>query len=240
MDADFRTQDSSLISRSKMMPTHKALSTSTALLTADHRKGQKFVEVCRAAYNKAGLDDERGQFLNENKAFSAALSQLIDEYSMPIKAPHGGRLHVLRVPVDPGREWQEAINVAGPDTGSNWDVRKVCDKYPPKSGELKEREIILVNFGKTILSSRYALDWANSYGMRPEDPCGIFAIGEHKPQLHRELNIDAMAVISLEACSFEGEQHVCGVWWSASERLASLGWFGRGWDTNFWFAFSRE
>ena len=79
------------------MPTQTALST----LTADSDKGRKATDLFRHAYNKAMLDEERGQCLNENKVFPAALFRLIEEYSMPVKAPKGGRLHVVRVPVNP-------------------------------------------------------------------------------------------------------------------------------------------
>jgi len=153
--------------------------------------------------------------------------------------PKGGRLHIIRVPVDPGREWQEAVTASGPDTDSDWDVRKVGDKYPPQPGGLKEREIILVNFGNTVFT-QYTLDWAKPIGLRPEGPRGVFAVGEHKPQLHRELNVEAMAVISPEPCAFEGKARVCRVWWGTSRRLARLDWFEYTYADGCWFAFSRE
>jgi hypothetical protein len=159
---------------------------------------------------------------------------------MPVKAPEGGRILVVRVPVNPGREWQEAINAAGPNTGSDWAVRKVGDQYPPQSGEPKEREIILVNFGKTIPDTQYALDWAKPYGLSPEPPRGVFAIGEHKPQLHRELKRSVVVVVSPVPCSFGDLRLVPGVWWNDAERSAFLYWFDNEWSDYYWFAFSRE
>src|SRR3989344_4561221 len=63
-------------------------------------------------------------------------------------APDGGRIHVLRVPVNPTREWQEAINAAGPNTPSNYDVRKVADKYPPQDGGVEEKKNYPRHLGK--------------------------------------------------------------------------------------------
>ena len=155
-------------------------------------------------------------------------------------APDGGRIHVLRVPVNPTREWQEAINAAGPNTPSNYDVRKVADKYPPQDGVVEEKEIILVNFGKTISDTRVAVEWGKQHGLRPASPRPVFAIGEHKPQLHRELGVNAMAVVSPEECSFDVVRRVCIVWWSDADRHCNLRWFGHEWSAYYWFAFVRE
>ena len=219
------------------MPTPKALLTS---VTSDHRKGRRFVELCRAQYDGAKLDEERAQFLNENKGFPAALRELIQRYSMPVAAPEGGRIHIVRVPVNPAREWQEAIDAAGPNTGKDWGVRKVADHYPPQAGPVEEREVILVNFGKTIPNGQYALDWAKPFGINASDPRKVFAVGEHKPKLHRELGVDAMAVISLVPCTFVGRQHVPRSWWFRSERRTNLYWFLDSFHDYYWFAFSRE
>lgn len=218
------------------MPTHTALST----LDSNTDKGRKATDLFRAAYDKVGLDETRAQFLNENKAFPAALRELINEFSMTVKAPEGGRLHIVRVSVNPARPWQEAIDAAGPDTGKDWDVRKVGDHYPPEAGKPEVREIILVNFGKTIPDTQYALDWAKPYGLSPEKPRGVFAIGEYKPQLHRDLVLSAMAVISPVPCSFEGERRVPYVWWRDTKRFAYLDWFDNDWGDYCWFAFVRE
>ncbi len=61
------------------MPT-KTLSTST--VTADHKKGQKAVELFRAAYNKANLVEDDAQYLNENPEFPAGLADLIKRCSI--------------------------------------------------------------------------------------------------------------------------------------------------------------
>ncbi len=214
--------------------------TTKQLITSDDPKGRQAVTLFRAAYDKAELDAVRAQSLNENKDFAAALRRVIEEHSMLLQAPKGGRIHIVRVPVSPGREWQEAINAAGPNTGKDWSIRKVGDQCPPRKGKAAEREIILVNFGKTIPDTQYALDWAKPFGLRPEPPRGVFAIGEHKPGLNKELGMDYMAVVSPSECSFEGHRHVpCG-WWDGSERSVNLRWFDFEFDGRYWFAFSRE
>jgi hypothetical protein len=214
--------------------------TTSQLITSDDPRGQQAVAVFRAAYNKVGLDPERAQFLNGNGAFATALRKVIEEHSMPVAAPKSGRIHVVRVPVDPAREWQAAINAAGPNTPANYDVRKVGHLYPQQTGAVVEREIILVNFGKTIPNGQYALDWAKPFGLRPENPRGVFAIGEHRPQLNTELGMSYMAVVSLEACSFGGGRRVPFAGWDDSEREACLYWFDGDWVGRCWFAFVRE
>ena len=115
--------------------------------------GQQAVAVFRAAYNKVGLDPERAQFLNGNGAFATALRKVIEEHSMPVAAPKGGRIHAVRVPVDPTREWLEAVNAAGPDTPASCSVRKVGHLYPPQAGTVTDRDGHLVaSFVQEVLT----------------------------------------------------------------------------------------
>ena len=65
----------------------KSLNTS-ALVTADSPKGQRVIETFRAQYNKAGLDDDSAQCLNEHPGFAAYLAEGIRRFSM--KAPDYG------------------------------------------------------------------------------------------------------------------------------------------------------
>lgn len=158
-----------------------------------------------------------------------------------LAAPDGGCINVVHVPVNPGREWQEAVNAAGPNTPSGYDVRKVADKYPPQSGPVEDiKEIILVNFGRTISDTKVAVDWGKQYKLRPANPRQIFAVGEHKPELHHELGMNPMAVVSPDECFFVGYRQVCFVWWRGSRRYCDLRWFARDWSANSWFAFVRE
>ena len=61
------------------MPTpKKALLTS---VTADSKKGRRFVEICRAQYNKAELNDEEAQNLNEHPGWAAYVAAGIRQFS---------------------------------------------------------------------------------------------------------------------------------------------------------------
>lgn len=63
-----------------MMSMQSALNTSLPV-TADSPKGQRAVETFRAQYNKAGLDDEEAQLLNESKDFATHLAEGIRKFS---------------------------------------------------------------------------------------------------------------------------------------------------------------
>ena len=66
------------------MMSMKTLNTS-ALVTADSPKGQRATETFRAQYNKAGLNDESAQILNEHPGFAVYLAEGIRRFSA--KAP---------------------------------------------------------------------------------------------------------------------------------------------------------
>lgn len=53
----------------------------TTLTTSRDPKGLKFMATVEAVYNKAGLDDERAQRLNESPEFVSDLRQLVEQYS---------------------------------------------------------------------------------------------------------------------------------------------------------------
>ena len=164
--------------------------------------------------------------------FSATAAELLP--------PPGGRIHIVRVPVQLDREWQEAINAAGPDTPGNYNVLKVGDQYPSKGNGIIEAEIVLMNFGPNGGNWDKAIAWADQYRLKRTNPRHVFAIGEHKPHLHYELGFDYMYAVATEECSFGGRRGACSVWWSRSGRRASLGWIevcGYSFD---WLAFLRE
>ncbi len=71
----------------EMMSMKKSLNTS-ALVTADSPKGQRATETFRAQYNKAGLDDDSAQRLNEHPGFAVYLAEGIRRFSA--KAPDYG------------------------------------------------------------------------------------------------------------------------------------------------------
>ena len=62
-----------------MMPIQTALTTS--IVTSRDPKGLKFMQNCEAVYNKASLDGNRAQRLNENPKFTKGLAVLIGKHS---------------------------------------------------------------------------------------------------------------------------------------------------------------
>ena len=153
-----------------------------------------------------------------------------------VSVPEGGRIHIVHVPVNPGREWQEAIAAASPNPRNDWEICKVGDHYPPQPGELKDEEIVLVNFGKTIPNVRYAIDWAKQYGLTPKGPRSVFAISEHRLQLHCELNAPSAAIVSPMPCIHGGCRKVSVIW----QYCVWLGLFDGEFLGGCWFAFGRE
>jgi hypothetical protein len=63
------------------MMSMKTLNTS-ALVTADSPKGQRATETFRAQYNKAGLNDESAQRLNEHPGFAVYLAEGIRRFGV--------------------------------------------------------------------------------------------------------------------------------------------------------------
>ena len=109
----------------------------------------------------------------------AKVDEIIDSATVAeVVPPEGGRIHVIRVPVRLNREWQEAINAAGPNTPDNYNVRNVGDQYPSQGdGTVREAEVILINFGPNGGSWDKAIAWANQYRLKRTNPRHVFAIG---------------------------------------------------------------
>ena len=135
------------------------------------------------------------------------------------RAPEGGRIHTLELLVDEGREWNEAINAAGPNTPENYNARKVGDLYLPTSTGIKKKDFVLLNFGPKGGSWERALAWGCQYPqLKRSVPRDVFAVGKAKPELHRELGMDPMYLVATTECAFDGGQRACGVWWGGAVR----------------------
>ena len=198
------------------------------------RKMAKEKGVFLGAFQKALDDGTVSRFLD------AIRDGLPINIGLIITPPPGGRLHPVRVPVNPHREWQEAINAAGPNTPADYNVRKVGDLYPVTTGPIANAEIILMNFGPDGGNWAKALEWAKINNLELTTPRQVFAIGEHQPKLHKELGMNPMYVVATTECTFAGDQRACDLWWHGAERGASLGWVGVYGDAGGWFAFVRK
>lgn len=158
-----------------------------------------------------------------------------------IQVPEGGRIHTVAVPANESRDWKDAVGAAGPNTGRDWTIWRMGDQYPPSESGSGLVKVVLVHFGKgRNTRSEDNIEWGKSQHLVPASPRKVFAVGEHCQNLHRDLGMDPMAVVSLKKCSFEGVQHCARVWFRGSRRLADGDWFGGGWDDDCWFAFVRE
>ncbi|MEK7194727.1 MAG: hypothetical protein AAB667_00510 [Patescibacteria group bacterium] len=157
-----------------------------------------------------------------------------------ITAPVGGRIHILDgIPVVQDGDWDLAINNAGPNTGKDWDVRKVEHLYLPTGTGLQSCRLLLLN--NNGAGWQAALTWAKQYPqLKPTAPRHVFAIGETQPNLHKKLGMNPMYVVATTECSFEGNQRACGVWWDGAEREASLFWVSRFASSDDWFVFLCE
>ena len=160
-------------------------------------------------------------------------------FGVPLVPPLGGRIHPLKVKFQLDQEWQAAINVAGPGTSDNYNVRKVGNLYPPTGVGIIEEELILLNYPKGGGSWDKALAWAEQFRLRRTDPRRVFAVGKDHPKFNYELGVNPTYVVATEECTFGGPRQACSVWWLGSECYAGLSWvedYGRASD---WFAFRK-
>ena len=187
------------------------------------------------------LQSKGGSLVDPTLAIGKVDEIIVSATAVELVPPSGGRIHIVRVPVRLDCEWQEAINAVGPDTPDSYNVRKVGDQYPPAGNmAIRETEVILMNFGPNGGNWDKAIAWAKQYHLKRTNPRHAFAIGEQKPQLHRELGFDYMYVVATEECTLDGCRDACYVWWSESRRGCFL---SRVEDYGFsdgWFAFLRE
>lgn len=183
--------------------------------------------VTRAQF-QAAMDDGRiARFLDT-----------LNEDQTTLIPPTGARLHTVHIRFKPDREWQDAINAAGPNTPGNYNVRKVGDQYlPTETGEIEE-DLILLNFPSgNGFDAAHA--WAREKKLENTVPREVFAIGEQHPKLHDELGQNLMFVVATKECTFEGDRRACYVWWGGSEREARLRWVGSFGNGSDWFAFRK-
>lgn len=184
--------------------------------------------VTRDQFQKASDDGRIAKFLDTLKVDSATLTP-----------PTGARLHTVRIRLKPDREWQEAVNAGGPNTPSDYNVRKVGDQYPPTRTEEVEEELVMINYPKGDGYDK-AVAWAKTQGLENTVPREVFVIGEQHPNLHIELGQDPMYAVATTECSFEGHRGACYVWWDGSGRGADLDWVGGFDGAGGWFVFRKS
>ncbi len=148
------------------------------------------------------------------------------------------RIHKLTVMVDESRAWAEAVRATGPDTRDEYLIWKAGDKYPARNGATRaKQEIVLANFGNYKLNEDDVLIWGREQGYAPAPPRPCFAVGEQHTQLHINLEVPVLALVSPDPCLFQGEQRFCVVWWDRIKREVCLFPAYGFWGPSCWFAF---
>jgi hypothetical protein len=190
---------------------------------------------------KAGVGNDEFQAARNNGKLQRAIEILKPGLDVSqIVAPPGARIHVFRdVRVTLDSEWQEAVNAAGPNTPSDYNVRKVGDLYlPTGTGEIVE-DLVGLNYPDGSGNWEKALAWAAISKLEKTVPREAFAVGRQFPQLNDELGINPMYAVATTECSFEGDRQACYVWWLDSKREAFLLWTGFFFGRNDWFLFRK-
>lgn len=159
-------------------------------------------------------------------------------YLTEFTPPTGGRVHILWAKVRLDRDWQKAINAAGPRTPRDCTVREVANLYPPTKKGTVEREYILLNNDGASYAA--ALDWGKQNKLNQTVPREVFAISEHNPRLHQQLGLTHMYLVGTTNRGYEGDRQACYVWWFGTERRAGLYWIEHFGTAGDWFAFSRD
>ncbi len=152
----------------------------------------------------------------------------------------GARVHLIRLKVDYTKPHNESAMAGGPQTGSNYNVLKVADKYQPSENKVTEETIILFNWINGSGSYSKAIEWGLSNGLLKTTPHVPFAIGEQFPNLNYELGPNPMYVVETTGCSFGGDAYACCVSWGGAGRVSGLNWRSLFGLVNVWFAFRRK
>ena len=178
--------------------------------------------VTRSLFQSALDDGTWGRFLNVVKEGRLA------DFHYLLTPPPGGRIHVVRVPVDPSLRWKEAVEAAGPDTSDDHHVKKIGRLYTAIGGVIRDETIILVNIGPEGGSWGEIMGWARVNNLKLTHPRQVFAIGKYKPSLHKELGMKQILVMETTGCltttdlySRDG-RHACGIMLSDAERSTLL------------------
>jgi hypothetical protein len=128
-----------------------------------------------------------------------------------IRPPSWGLVHLVNdVPVQLDADWEKAVNELGPASPPSYDIHWVGRLYPPTGSGMIHSDFVLVNPADG--SYREALDWAAQYDLLPAPPRHVFALAKHEPELHHELGMDRLYVVSPVKQSFLGGARVWHVW----------------------------
>lgn len=152
----------------------------------------------------------------------------------------GARIRILRrVRVKQDREWQEVVNLAGPNAPDHHYVRKlqVSCQYQPISNKVVEKDIVLLNYPKDNGNLDMAVAWSTEAKVNSANPREVTSVVEQNPNLHTLLGQKVVYLVSPTECTFGGGRRAFYVWLRDSNREAALIWIGHMAYRNDWFAF---
>ncbi len=127
----------------------------------------------------------------------------------------------LTATVNQNRDYTEALEAAGPDTPSSYNVRKVGNLYLPAPQDTEEVDLILRNFPKGSGSWDKALSWAKANGYKLTNPREVFAVIEQH-DLRKLLDRNWLYLAATTECTFGGCRRAVCVSVDGSFRDASL------------------
>lgn len=175
---------------------------------------------------------------NTYKPISDARIKELTDSATEVKA----RIYVLRrIRVRQNMNWNEAIDLIGPNTPSCYNIRRpeISAQYRPVSDKEEETDIVLLNY----LSSGnldMALAWGKRAKIRCTNPREVFAVGSKKDcDLNTLFEQKLVNVISTTGCVFSGRlPHQCYVEFCTSKRRASLHAVDNYLNGSNWFGFA--
>jgi len=176
-------------------------------------------DAVRQMANEKGVGRANWQRAHDDKRWTRFLDGLKE-----LVPPEGARIHILRAKVKLDRPWQEAVDTAGPNTPSDYNIRTVGDLYVPTETGEEERDYVLLNYPNGDGSWDKSLAWAAQEELQRTAPREAFAVGEQYPTLHYTFGMNPIYVVATTECFFEGCRQACSVWWRGAGREASLRW----------------
>lgn len=213
----------------------------------EHVTNRQGVQLADKARENGVSREEFKNFLNDpqrlQKFFNSLKLENLDWFEkLQIEAEKiDARLYLIpKLRVDYSKTHKEAAMTGGPQTGSDWNVLKVGDKYILPTNTTVDEVIILLNYPKGGGDYIKTGNWGIKNGLEKSVPHEVFAIGEQFPKLNYTLGPNPMYVVETTGCSFDGRAIACCVYWFDAKRLSFLGWqsdFGRG---GAWFAFRKK
>lgn len=209
-----------------------------------HVTNRQGVQLAKGAREFGISRTEFSDFLNNKEKLENFFQSLqLNNFEILQKSAKkiGARLHLIqKLVVDYSIPHNDAAMAGGPQTGSDYNVLKVADKYQSSGNKKTTETIILFNWPKGGDSYQNAVEWGIANGLRKTTPHVSFAIGEQFPKLNYDLGPNPMYVVETTGCLFNGIAHACYVCWNDARRKSNLDWRSSFSSSNDWFTFSKQ